>query len=192
MNKIVSGVFLGIVSLCLVFVFFNYFSIKNPATVSSFSDSASSKGSESVPAPQDEVKIEPAVQQVFQPVPQPVVQPVKEDPQIKIELCKSANDSLRSMRSAELDKQLNSFKTVMDEIALKSYQNCTSEGMSNIQPGMSPEAFSAYVSLVKTSCKNSFDEGQKKEEVIIANNRTSEYNKLEQGLQADYTACLEK
>ncbi len=131
---------------------------------------------------------------VNQPVTPPVVvqQPAVPDPQIKIEGCKSEYNANKSAKFVELEKQLNSFKSLMDDIAVKAYQDCISNGARQSPVGIGPSAYTAYITTVKAACQSSFNEGQTKATVIIADNRTSEYNKLEQQLQQEYQACLNK
>lgn len=119
-------------------------------------------------------------------------QPQQDDSQLKIEKCKSEYNSNKSIETADLDKQLSDTKASTEAMAEASYKECTDRGVSSMPTGTSPEAFNAYIALIKTSCQNSFAENQRKAAIMFDSLKSSEYAKLEQQLQQVYQSCLNK
>lgn len=131
---------------------------------------------------------QPPAKETTYSIPKLVIQ----DPQIKIEGCKSEYNANKSIRITQVDKQLNDTKLLVEEIVIKTYKECTSNGVSTMPPGTSPEAFSAYISMIKNSCQNAYTETQRKSIANFDNLKKSEYDKLEQQLQQEYQNCLNK
>lgn len=119
----------------------------------------------------------------------------REEPQLKIEKCKAEYNASKSKMTTDLEKQLNTTKSLMIEIKKKAYEECVSKGMEQLEidfSQVSGETFASYVSLVGDTCRGSLKENHEKAQLEFDNVKKADYDKLEQKLQKEYTECLNK
>lgn len=122
----------------------------------------------------------------------------QEGTQLKIEKCKSEYNASKSKMATDLEKQLNTTKSLMTEIEKKAYDECVANRVpwymeaANIQPGeISGRTYADIVILVKNTCRSSA-EVKEKIQLEFDNLKRSKYDKMEQKLQEEYKECLDK
>lgn len=118
--------------------------------------------------------------------------------QLKIEKCKSEYNASKSKMATDLEKQLNTTKSLMTEIEKKAYDECVAKRVpwymeaANIQPDeISGRTYADIVILVKNTCRSSA-EVKEKIQLEFDNLKRSKYDKVEQKLQEKYKECLDK
>lgn len=138
---------------------------------------------------------------------QPVIQQVSPQPheiqsgseELKIEECKSEYDAHKSEMIADVDKQLNDIKSVLQNSEEENYKKCVSDMAAQWNTatgidlsGVSGQTVSSTYDYFAKICQKSINEAKMKVALEFDNVKKSKYNKVEQQLQAEYQQCLQE